>query len=81
MSHADIWQRILRWLKLFEGSPDRSVKVRYVKAHNGEEGNERADALTKMGADLRRKLSVRHGPDDDWIGEAMGDYWSNRTPS
>ena len=55
--------------------------MRYVKAHNGEEGNERADRLTKLGSDLRRKLSVRQGPDYDWIGEAMGDYWSNRKPS
>ena len=81
VSHTDIWKRILSWLRRFEDAPARRVQVRYVKAHNGEEGNERADTLAKLGADLRRKLSKRQGPDYDWIGEAMGDYWSNRKPS
>ena len=57
------------------------MTVTHVKAHVGVFGNERENELMKAGTDLRRKLSVRHGPDYDWIGEAMGDYWSNRKPS
>ena len=79
VSHADLWQRILRWLRLFESSPDRNVTVRYVKAHDGQAGNERADKLAKMGAELRKKLLEREWGGDTAIGEAMGDYWSNRS--
>ena len=53
------------------------MTIRYVKAHNGQAGNERADELAKRGATLRRNLLER-----EWgemgIGEAMGDYWANR---
>ena len=45
VSHSDIWRRILRWLRLFRDSPDRSVAISHVKAHEGTEGNERADVL------------------------------------
>ena len=53
--------------------------VRYVKAHDEQVGNEREDKLVKMGAELRRKLLKREWGGDMVIGEAMGDYWSNRS--
>ena len=56
---------------------DKSLIIRYVKAHDGQSGHERADALMKKGAELRLKLLEREwGPTG--IGEAMGDYWENR---
>ena len=69
----DIWKHILRWLRLFQASPDRSVQIRYVKAHDGEEGNERADRLAKFGAELMEREWGEIGR-----GEAEGDYWANR---
>ena len=60
--HSDIWKRILRWLRLFESSPDRCVEVKYVKAHAGEHGNERADSLAGKGVVLRFKLMEEAGP-------------------
>ena len=64
-------------MRFFESSPDRSVPIRYVKAHDGQAGNERADELVKKGETLRGRLLER-----EWgemgIGEAMGDYWVNR---
>ena len=80
VSHADVWKRILRWLRLFESSPDRNVQIRYVKAHDGSVGNERADALAKLGAALRFKLMNRQGP-HDWFKKALAQYWGNRKPS
>ena len=80
VSHSDIWKRILRWLTLFENSPDRCVSVRHVKAHNGTVGNERADSLAKLGAELRFKLMGEQGP-TDWFKNALTNYWSNRKPS
>ena len=77
VSHADIWRRILHWLQLFESAPDRSVTISHVKAHEGTEGNERADELSKKGAELRFDLMKRQ-LGSDWFNNALGDYWSNR---
>ena len=65
---------------LFESSPDRSVSVRHVKAHTGTVGNERADALAKLGVELRFKLMEEQGS-RDWFQNALTDYWGNRKPS
>ena len=54
--HTDIWRRILRWMRLFERSPTRSVVVRHVNTHSDTHGNERTDKLAKEGAKLRFKL-------------------------
>ena len=59
--HSDIWKRILRWLRLFESSPDRCVEVKYVKAHAGEHGNERADSLAGKGAVCGAALQINGG--------------------
>ena len=80
VSHSDIWKRILRWLNLFEASPDRCVTVQYVRAHKGTVGNERADSLAKLGAKLRFKLMVEQGP-KDWFKHTLEEYWANRKPS
>ena len=48
--HADIWKCILKWLRLFESTPDRCVEIIHVKVHTGEVDNERADELTNQGA-------------------------------
>ena len=79
VSHTDIWQRILRWLRLFRDSPEREVTVTHVKAHVGVFGNERADELAKAGADLRYKLMERQTP-AGWFQDALSDYWMNRRP-
>ena len=79
VSHADIWQRILRWLRLFRDSPEREVSVTHVKAHVGVFGNERADELAKAGADLRFKLTERQTP-AGWFQDSLSDYWTNRRP-
>ncbi len=56
------------------------MTIRYVKAHDGQAGNnERADELEKRGAELRGKLLDREwGPRG--IEEAIGyyRYWVNR---
>ena len=75
--HSDIWKRILRWLRLFESSPDRCVEVNYVKAHAGEHGNERADSLAGKGAALRFKLMEEAGP-PNWFRNALERYWGIR---
>ena len=79
VSHTDIWQRILRWLRLFRDSPEREVSVTHVKAHVGVFGNERADELAKAGADLRFKLTERQ-TSAGWFQDALSDYWTNRRP-
>ena len=48
-----------------------------MKAHTGEQGNERADELAKEGAKLRFKLMHEAGP-DGWFTEALGRYCGNR---
>ena len=75
--HSDIWKRILRWLRLFESSPDRCVEVKYVKAHAGEHGNERADSLAGKGVVLRFKLMEEAGP-PNWFRNALERYWEVR---
>ena len=77
VSHTDISKRILSWLRTFKSSPNRNVEVLHVKAHTGEQGNERADELAKEGAKLRFKLMHEAGP-DGWFTEALGRYWGNR---
>ena len=79
VSHTDIWKRILKWLRLFRDSPDRSMKVTHVKAHVGVWGNERADELAKMGAELRYKLTEAQ-TSPGWFQDALSDYWMNRRP-
>ena len=64
-------------LRLFESSPDRSVEVKHVKAHDGDHGNERADALAKEGSKLRFDLMNLAAP-DGWFTEALARYWGNR---
>jgi len=72
--HADIWKRIRKWLKLFEGARSRKVEILHVKAHSGNNGNERADSLAAQGAKLRFKLMDSQG----WFQFAVKRYWSNR---
>ena len=75
--HADIWKRILRRYRLFEYEPNRCVEIMYVTAaHDGNNGNERADTLAKRGAELRFELMVLQSP--DWFQTAIKLYWSNR---
>ena len=76
--HADIWRRILSLLRLFESSADRSVAVMHVKAHDGSQGNERADKLAKEGAKLRFDLMELAAPHNTWFHQALALYWSNR---
>ena len=73
MSHADIWKRILRWLRLFRDSPDRKLTVTHVRAHVGVFGNERADKLAKKGVELRYKLIVVQ-TSVGWYQDALSDY-------
>ena len=47
--------------------------VRYVKVHNDTVGNESADFLTKLGAELRFKLMGEQGP-TDWFKNALMNY-------
>ena len=56
VSHADIWRLILDWLRKFDGDPGRKLEVSHVRAHAGNEGNEKADELVKKGVDIRTKL-------------------------
>ena len=79
VSHSDVWKRILRWLRLFRDSPTKNVLVQHVKAHDGTEGNERADALAKMGAKLHFNLLVQQQP-QGWFQRAIKLYWGNRRP-
>ena len=72
--YADIWKRIRKWLKLFEGARSRKVEILHVKAHSGINGNERADSLAGQGAKLRFKLMDSQG----WFQFAVKRYWSNR---
>ena len=44
--HADLWKRILKWIRLFESSSNRCVEVMHVKAHDGDAGNEWVDGWT-----------------------------------
>ena len=80
MRHSDIWKRILRWLRLFESSPDRCVEVKHVQAHAGKHGNERADTLAKEGSKLRFDL-MNLAALDGWFTEALTRYWGNRKPT
>ena len=55
------------------------MKVTHVREHEGVWGNERADELAKMGAELRYKLTeVQTSP--GWFQDALSDYWMNRRP-
>ena len=78
--HADIWQHIIRWLRLFEGDPNRRVEVLHVKAHAGTHGNERADKLAAEGSALRFQLMEDAAP-QNWFQNALEKYWGNRAPS
>ena len=78
--HADVWKRILKWLRLFESSQNRCVEVFHVKAHSGKGGNECADKLAKRGAKLRGKLMLESTP-DKWFEKALKIYWDNRRGS
>ena len=51
----------------------------HVRAHVGVFGNEKADELAKMGADLRYKLTEAQIT-PDWFQDALSDYWTNRRP-
>ena len=75
--HADIWKRILKWLRLFESSHNRCVEILHVKAHAGQRGNERADKLAKEGAKLRFDLMNKSQP-EGWFQRALKCYWDNR---
>ena len=50
----------------------------HVKAHDGSQGNERADKLAKEGAKLRFDLMELTGPHNTWFHQALALYWSNR---
>ena len=75
--HSDIWKRIRKWLRLFEGSETRRVEVLHVKAHAGVEGNERADCLAAQGSKLRLKLMDTDG----WFQYDVKSYWGIRCTS
>ena len=78
--HADLWKRILKWLRLFESSPNRCVEVIHVKAHDGEADNERADDLAKLGAKLRFELMRDQANSPNWFKKSLKLYWNNRRP-
>ena len=77
VSHSDIWRRILRWLRLFESAPNRSVYVSNMKAHTGEHGNEWVDKLTEEGSALRFRLMELATP-HNWFHNTLNVYWPNR---
>ena len=64
-------------MRLFEVHPVKRVSIQHVKAHAGTVGNERADALAKLGAALRLKLTQRQQP-SRWFRDAVEQYWGNR---
>ena len=53
------------------------MRIHHVKAHDGEEGNESADRLAKMGVRLHFKLMMRQ-QHHDWFKRALYTYWKNR---
>ena len=71
--HSNIWVRILIWLRLFERSPTKNIEILHVKAHAGEHGNERADALAKKGVELCFKLMELSAP-PGWFHSALDRY-------
>ena len=77
VSHADIWRLILGWLRKFDGDPGRKLEVSHVRAHAGNEGNEKADELAKKGADIRTKLMLEEGG-EGWFKRTVERYWGNR---
>ena len=78
--HADLLKRILKWIRLFESSPNRCVEVMHVKAHDGDVGNERADKLAKLGSKLRFKLMQDQASSPNWFKKSLYKYWNNRKP-
>ena len=78
--HADLWKRILKWIRLFESSPNRCVEVMHVKAHDGDVGNERADKLAKQGSKLRFELMRDQASSPNWFKKSLYKYWNNRRP-
>ena len=47
MKNADLWQK----LDAVVSSSGHRIEWRWVKGHNGDPGNERADALANQGVD------------------------------
>ena len=79
--HRDIWERIQRLLKQFEGSDSKRVEILHVRGHDGVAGNERADKLAKEGAKLRFDLMEKAAREPDWFQRALHIYWGNRKTS
>ena len=77
MSHADVWRRILAWVRKFEGEAERVVEFVHVKAHSGIRGNERADELAARGSRLRHDLMVKSQP-AGWFRGMVERYYQNR---
>ena len=77
VSHTDIWRKIQRWIRKFEGAADRVLEIRHVRAHTGNVGNEKADELAKKGSKLRHELMVDSAK-EGWFEWALETYWKNR---
>ena len=75
--HADVWKRILAWVRKFEGAADRILEWVHVKAHSGIKGNERADELAAKGSRLRHNLMVQSQP-AGWFRGMVERYYGNR---
>ena len=48
-----------------------------MRAHAGNEGNEKADQLVKKGAEIRTKLMLEEGG-EGWFKRTVERYWGNR---
>ena len=77
VSHADIWRKILFWLRRFDNEPRRILYVTHVKAHTGVVGNEKADKLASKGSKLRHDLLIKAAT-PGWFKYALEHYWENR---
>ena len=53
------------------------MEVLYVRAHSGNVGNEKVDALAKKGAKLRARMMILEGG-DGWYKRTVERYWENR---
>ena len=62
ISHADIWRKILAWLRRFLNESNRVLTIHHVKNHSGIHDNERANALAAQGGRLLHDIMVSEAP-------------------